>query len=134
MMNISEEIVSLESIYDVKETIDRLENAFRAKHITIYGRINQQTEAHKVGLELNPTELLIFGNPALGIPLIANQPLCAIDLPLKVLAWENNEGQVWLSYYRFSYFQSRFMLPAELVDKVSQVEKLIVVTVTTRDP
>jgi len=119
------DINSIPSKYGVKETIDKLEEAFKSKGITIYGRIDQQAEAKKVGLELNPLELLLFGNPKAGIPLIQREPLSALDLPLKVLAWEGLDHKVWVSYNQFDYLQRRFNLPEELIGKIKTVEGLI---------
>jgi uncharacterized protein (DUF302 family) len=118
-------ITSLSSKFGVKETLDKLEGVLRSKGITIYGRIDQQAEAKKAGLELRALELLLFGNPKAGIPLMQQEPLSGLDLPLKVLAWEGEDGKVWLSYTNFSYLQSRFGLPQELIDKISGVELLI---------
>jgi uncharacterized protein (DUF302 family) len=119
------DITSLLSGYSVKETLDKLETGFRAKGITIYGRIDQQAEAKKEGLVLRSMELLIFGNPRAGVPLMLIEPLSALDLPLKVLAWEGEDGKVWLSYNKFSYLRGRFALPQELISKLSIVETLI---------
>jgi|SRR5450432_3638943 uncharacterized protein (DUF302 family) len=122
---ISMGITSLSSGYNVKETMDKLETGFRSKGITIYGRIDQQAEAKKVELMLRPLELLIFGNPRAGVPLMQKEPLSALDLPLKLLAWEDADGKVWVSYNDPRYLQNRFGLPQELIDKLSIVETLI---------
>lgn len=121
----SMDITSLSSGYSVKETMDKLEAGFRSKGITIYGRIDQEAEAKKEGLALRPMELLIFGNPRAGVPLMQKEPLSALDLPLKVLAWEDSDGKVWASYNNLSYLQDRFALPLELISKLSIVETLI---------
>jgi uncharacterized protein (DUF302 family) len=125
VMNHYLDITSLPSKFSVKETIDKLETVFRSKGITIYGRIDQQAEAEKAGLQLKPMELLLFGNPKAGIPLILHEPLCALDLPLKVLAWEGMDGKVWLSYNNFAYLQRRFALPDNLINNVSGAEAVI---------
>ncbi len=124
-MNDYVDITSLPSAYSARETIDKLEIAFRSQGISIYGRIDQQAEAARAGLSLRPMELLLFGNPKAGIPLILTEPLCALDLPLKVLAWEDTGGKVWLSYNNFSYLQKRFTIPGELIARISVVETLI---------
>ena len=118
-------LVSLLSRYDVKKTIDMLEAALHAKGVTIFARIDQQTEAEKVGLSMNPMELLIFGNPEAGTPLMVANPLSGIELPLKVLAWQDDEGKVWLSYNDFAYLQQRFSLPDDLIRPISMIEGLI---------
>ena len=104
-------IVSLPSPYPVGETLDRLEAALRAKGIKIFARIDQRAEAEQVGLTLRPTQLLLFGDPHAGTPLMAAFPSLAIDLPLKALAWEDEAGQVWLSYNSLAYLQQRHGLP-----------------------
>jgi uncharacterized protein (DUF302 family) len=119
------DIVSLPSKYSVKETIDQLEKAFVGKGITIYARVDQQAEAEKAGLQLKPLEILLFGNPKAGIPLMQHEPLSALDLPLKVVAWEGMKKEVWLSYNSFAYLQKRFSLPEELITPITGVEKLI---------
>jgi uncharacterized protein (DUF302 family) len=119
------DIITLPGGQSVKQTVDSLQSLLRSKGITIYGRIDQQAEAEKSGLGLRPMELLLFGNPNVGIPLILNNPLSAIDLPLKVLAWEAADGKVWLSYNSFTYLQNRFAIPQELIAKLALVETLI---------
>jgi uncharacterized protein (DUF302 family) len=96
-MNANNGIISQPSPYSVTETIDRLEAVLQAKGITIFARIDQQAEAEKVGLSLSPTQLLLFGNPKAGTPLMVAEPTIALDLPLKVLLWEAADGKVWLS-------------------------------------
>lgn len=90
-----------------------------------YLRIDQEAEAVKAGLTLKPMKLLIFGNPRGGIPLMNANPLSGLDLPLKILIWEDNDKKVWLSYNSFSYLQKRFDLPVDLIQKISGVEKII---------
>ncbi len=97
-MNTTNGIISQPSPYSVTETLDRLAAILQAKGITIFARIDQQTEAEKVGLNLCPTQLLLFGNPQVGTPLMVEAPTIALDLPLKALAWEAVDGKVWLSY------------------------------------
>jgi uncharacterized protein (DUF302 family) len=118
-------IISIPSIYTVTQTIDKLETALRAHGVTIYARIDQQAEAQKAGLSLRPIELLIFGNPKAGVPVMAKAPLAALDLPLKALAWEDENGRAWLSYNSFVYLQDRYALPEDLIRVIAGVEKLI---------
>jgi uncharacterized protein (DUF302 family) len=122
-------IVSLPSAYPVRETTDKLEAALRAHGVTIYGRIDQKAEAEKAGLSLQPIELLIFGNPRAGVPLMVKAPLAALDLPLKALAWEDEGGRTWLSYNSFAYLQERYALPDDLIGALSGVGKLIAAAV-----
>jgi uncharacterized protein (DUF302 family) len=124
-MNTNNGIISQPSSYPVIETIDRLVAILQAKNITIFARIDQQVEAEKVGLSLRPTQLLLFGNPQAGTPLMVAEPTIALDLPLKVLAWEAADGTVWLSYNDPHYLQQRFSLPDELVKPIDVIAPLI---------
>jgi uncharacterized protein (DUF302 family) len=125
IMNITNGIISQPSPYSVPETIDRLAAVLQTKSITIFARIDQQTEAEKVGLSLRPTQLLLFGNPNAGTPLMVAEPTIALDLPLKTLAWEAADGKVWLSYNDPSYLQQRFSLSDELVKNIAVIAPLI---------
>lgn len=100
-------LISLKSPYGVKTTIDRLESLLKQKGMTIFKRINHTQGAKNVGLKLRPTELLIFGNPKVGTPLMQCGQSAAIDLPQKALAWEDDTGQVWLSYNNPDYIAER---------------------------
>jgi uncharacterized protein (DUF302 family) len=105
-----EGVITRESKYSVKETIDRLQ-AFLEQHgATIYARINQQAEVQKAGLNLSPLEFLLFGNPKAGGVLMAENPLVALDLPLKVIAWEDAQKKVWISYNEDAYIEKRYAL------------------------
>ncbi len=118
-------IISQPSQYSVTETIDRLEAVLQAKNITIFIRIDQQAEAEKVGLSLRPTQLLLFGNPQAGTPLMVAEPTIALDLPLKTLAWEAADSKVWLSYNDPNYLKQRFSIPDELIKNISVIASLI---------
>lgn len=91
-------LITVSSAHGVKETIDRFENDMKSKGMTIFARIDHAAGAKAVGLTLRPTELLIFGNAKAGTPLMQSHQTLGIDLPLKVLAWEDAAGKVWLSY------------------------------------
>jgi uncharacterized protein (DUF302 family) len=103
-------VTDLPSPYPVKEAIDRLEILLESKGIKIFDRIDQQAEAAQVGLEMRATELLIFGDPKAGTPLMNAHPSVALDLPSKALAWEAADGQVWLSYNSPEYLAERHQL------------------------
>jgi uncharacterized protein (DUF302 family) len=124
-MNYALDIISIRSHKTVRESIDSLQEGFRAKGITIYARLDQQAEAHKAGLEMRPLELLIFDNPKAGIPLMKSEPLVGLDLPLKLLAWESEDQKVWVSFNSAAYLQHRFSLPDDLMKPISSVEGLI---------
>ena len=91
-------LITKPSKHSVAETLDRLDAVLRKKGITIFARVDHAAGAEKAGLTLPPTELLIFGNPKLGTPLMTSNRGIAIDLPMKALAWQDAEGRVWLSY------------------------------------
>ncbi|WP_199338559.1 DUF302 domain-containing protein [Nostoc sp. FACHB-133] len=107
------------------ETIDRFAAILQAKGITIFARIDQQAEAEKAGLSLPPTQLLLFGNPKAGTPLMVAEPTIALDLPLKVLVWKATDGKVWMSYNDPNYLKQRFSLSDELVKNIAIIAPLI---------
>ena len=91
-------LIDRKSQHGVKETLDRLESALRDKGFTIVVRWSHDAGAKKAGMELRPTELLIFGNPKVGTHFFTSQQTAGIDLPMKMLAWRDAQGQVWLTY------------------------------------
>ena len=94
----AEGLINTQSAHDVKTTTDRLEQSLKSKGMTVFTRINHAEAAKKVGQTLRPTELIIFGNPKVGTPLMKCSQTMAIDLPQKALIWEDESGAVWLSY------------------------------------
>jgi uncharacterized protein (DUF302 family) len=118
-------LVTKPSNYSVSETIDRIERAVTAKGMKIFARIDHGGEAKKVGLEMRPTELLIFGNPKGGTALMVARPTAAIDLPMKALAWEDKDGKVWLTYNSPELLHERHDVPVELTSKLDPVGKLL---------
>jgi uncharacterized protein (DUF302 family) len=118
-------VVSRASAHSVEETIDRLEAVLREKSVNIFARIDQRAEAEKVGLHMAAMELLIFGNPKAGTPLMIAEPTIGIDLPLKAMAWEDREGKVWLSYNAPEYLQDRFAIGEDLIKNISVIGGLI---------
>jgi uncharacterized protein (DUF302 family) len=99
--------VSKPSRYSVQETVDRLVSVLQSKGMTVFARIDHAAEAEKVGLKMRPTQLLIFGNPKGGTPLMVAAPSVAIDLPFKALAWEDAGGKVWLGFNSPEYLKER---------------------------
>ena len=91
-------LVTTASAVGVKETLDRIEAALRTSGVSVFARIDHRAGALAAGMELRPTELLIFGNPTAGTPLMQANQVIGIDLPLKVLAWEDGDGKAWLTY------------------------------------
>lgn len=124
-MELSSDIITLSALSSVTETMDILVKSITGHGITIYARIDQQAEALKVGLTLKPLELLIFGNPKGGIPLMNANPLCGLDLPLKILVWEDDTQNIWVTYNSFTYLQKRFNLPDDLIQNISGIEKIL---------
>ncbi|UCF92276.1 MAG: DUF302 domain-containing protein [Desulfobacterales bacterium] len=100
-------LINVKSVHAVQDTADRLEKALQEKGMTVFVRINHAEGAQKVGKDLRPTELVIFGNPKVGAPLMQCGQTVAIDLPQKALIWEDDGGQVWLSYNDPAYLARR---------------------------
>jgi len=115
-------LIIARSNHSVTETIDRLEAALQKKGMTIFKRVDHAAGAEKVGLALRPTELLIFGNPKVGTPLMLCAQTAAIDLPQKALAYEDESGQVWLAYNDPVYMAKRHNTPdcEQAIQKVSK--------------
>lgn len=103
-------VIISQSPFLVKETIDRVERFLKQHGATIYARIDQQAEVNAVGLNLSPLEFVLFGNPKAGGPIMIENPLAALDLPLKIIAWEDDEKKVWLAYNDVSYIEERYFL------------------------
>ena len=117
-------IVNKPSSHSVDETVERLEAILQAKGVTLFALVDHSGEAAKVGIKMRPTKLLIFGNPKAGTPLMRAAPSSAIDLPLKLLVWEDGEGKVWISYNSQQYLQKRHGLPNELLANIAVAETL----------
>jgi uncharacterized protein (DUF302 family) len=103
----AEGLVAIKSAHDVKGTMDRFEGAAKAKGLNVFLRLDHAAGAKKVGKSLRPTELLVFGNPQGGTPLMECAQSAGIDLPLKALAWQDAAGQVWLGYNDPKFLASR---------------------------
>jgi uncharacterized protein (DUF302 family) len=107
---VGDELTTKPSKYAVKETVDRLTAALKDKGITPAARIDHAAAAKAAGLELKPTEVLLFGNPKLGTPLMQSNRHVAIDLPMRVLVWEDDAGKVWIGYTPPSTLKTRYKL------------------------
>ena len=118
-------LITKPSKYSVPDTINRIEQAVTAKGMTIFARIDHAGEAKKAGLEMKPMELLIFGNPKGGTPLMVAKPTSAIDLPMKALAWEDKDGKVWLTYNASKLLQERHGLSPDLAARLDPVGKVL---------
>ena len=117
-------IIERRSNHSVDETVDRLKSVLQSRSITLFGLIDHSGEAEKVGMKMPPTKLLIFGNPKAGTPLMLAAPCSAIDLPLKILIWEDVQRKVWVTYNSPDYLRERHRLPAELLPNIAVVETL----------
>ena len=121
----SEGLVKYESPYSVKETMDRFEKIAKSKGLTIFVRIDHQKNASGVNLELRPTEVIIFGNPKVGTPLMQCAQDVAIDLPQKVMVSEDENKKVWISYNDPNYLMKRHEIKDcdKVITKISGVLK-----------
>ncbi len=115
----------LTSPYSVSETLQRVESVLKEKGLTIFCRIDHSGEAEKVGLKMHPTQLILFGSPKGGTPVMVASPTIAIDLPLKALVWEDAGGKVRVSYNIPEYLQQRHDVPPELIKNISGAGMLL---------
>jgi uncharacterized protein (DUF302 family) len=117
-------IITLPSRHSVDETVAKLETLLRAKGLTVFALVDHSGEAAKVGLTMPPTKLVIFGSPKAGTPLMLATPSVAIDLPLKILVWQDSQGKVWVSYNSPTYLKDRHGVPDNLVSNIAGIEAL----------
>jgi len=117
-------IVGKLSNHSVDKTVENLKKILAAKGVTLFALVDHSGEAKKVGMKMPPTKLLIFGSPKAGTPLMLAAPSIAIDLPLKILVWEDTAGKVWVSYNSPAYLQERHNVPSNLMQNISVVEAL----------
>jgi uncharacterized protein (DUF302 family) len=117
-------IVDKPSNHSVDETVEKLREILQSKEVTLFATIDHSGEAAKVGMKMRPTKLLIFGNPKGGTPLMLAAPSSAIDLPLKILVWEDAAGKVWISYNSPAYLQQRHGFPADLLQNIAVAETM----------
>ena len=115
----------------VDETIDRLESLAQKRGLNVFARINFAKDAAAAGLTMPPTQLLILGSPAAGTPLMIAAPGVALDLPLKVLAWQDTANRCWVSFNSPEYLQQRHGFPAALMANVAGLEKLVLAAIAS---
>jgi uncharacterized protein (DUF302 family)/uncharacterized membrane protein YidH (DUF202 family) len=120
----SKGIIDWTSNHSVEQTVERLKNILQSKGVTLFALVDHSGEAEKAGMKMRPTKLLIFGSPKAGTPLMLAAPSIAIDLPLKILVWEDAQGKVWVSYNSPEYLKDRHGLPPELLQNIAVVETL----------
>jgi uncharacterized protein (DUF302 family) len=125
-VNANNGIIDQPSHHSVEQTVERLKNILQSKGVTLFALIDHSGEAEKVGMKMPPTKLLIFGSPKAGTPLMLAAPSSAIDLPLKILIWEDGQGKVWVSYNSPAYLQERHGLPEQLLQNIGVVETLAI--------
>jgi uncharacterized protein (DUF302 family)/uncharacterized membrane protein YidH (DUF202 family) len=117
-------IIDKPSKHSVGETVERLKNILQSKGVMLFALVDHSGEAERVGMKMLPTKLLIFGSPKAGTPLMMAAPSIAIDLPLKILVWEDGQGKVWVSYNSPEYLKERHGLPQDLLQNIAVVETL----------
>ena len=117
-------IVDKPTNHSVDETVEKLKGILQSRGVALFAMVDHSGEAAKVGMKMPPTKLLIFGSPKAGTPLMLASPSVAIDLPLKILIWEDAQGKAWLSYNSPAYLQERHSIPAELMQNIAVIEAL----------
>jgi len=117
-------IVDKPSRHSVDDTVEAVKTLLHAKGVMLFAVIDHSGEAAKVGMSMPPTKLLIFGNPTAGTPLMLAAPRAALDLPLKILVWQDHAGKVWVSYNSPQFLQDRHGFPAALIGNIATVETL----------
>ena len=117
-------IIDKPSNHSVEQTVEKLKNILQSKGVTLFALVDHSGEAEKIGMKMRPTKLLIFGSPNAGTPLMLAAPSSAIDLPLKILVWEDGQGKVWVSFNSPEYLKERHGLPQDLLQNVAVVETL----------
>jgi len=120
----SKGIIDKPNIHSVNDTVEKLRNILQAQNVTLFAQVDHSGEAEKIGMKMPPTKLLIFGSPKAGTPLMLAAPSTAIDLPLKILVWEDVHGKVWVSYNSPEYLKERHGLPQDLLSNIAVVEAL----------
>jgi uncharacterized protein (DUF302 family) len=118
-------LVTVPSRYSVSETLQRLQALINDKGLKVFTVIDHSGEAEKVGLSLPPTQLVIFGSPKAGTPVMLAAPTAAIDLPLKVLIWQDESGKAWATFNSPDYLAQRHGIPDTLIKNISGVGALV---------
>ena len=121
----AEGVVTKPSLHSVDETIRRLDEVVRGKGLTVFARVDHRAGAREVGLDMQDEQVLIFGNPRAGTPLMVARPLAGLDLPLRVLVWRGSDGRVWASYQDTAFVAKRYELPNGLEKNIAGVAALV---------
>jgi uncharacterized protein (DUF302 family) len=117
-------IIDKPSNHSVDQTVEKLKNVLRSKGLTLFALVDHSGEAESVGMKMRPTKLFICGSPKAGTPLMLAAPSVAIDLPLKILVWEDAQAKVWVSYNSSAYLEERHGIPHDLLQNIAAVEAL----------
>jgi uncharacterized protein (DUF302 family) len=117
-------ITNVPSRHSVDQTVEAIIRILAAKNVTLFALVDHSGEAAKVGMTMPSTKLLIFGNPLAGTPVMIAAPSAALDLPLKLLVYEDVSGKVWISYNAPAYLQQRHGIPLDLLQNIAIVETL----------
>jgi uncharacterized protein (DUF302 family) len=112
------------STVSVGDTVDRLSDAITAARAKVFAVIDQSAEAADAGMELRETKLLIFGSPAAGTPLMVAAPIVALDLPLRILVWADDRGEVWMSCLTGEWLAERHQVPLEMAGPLGAANAL----------
>jgi len=124
MVSPNDGLVHLSSSRSVSETMSVLEGVVRSRGLSVAARIDHAGDAPRAGLVMPPAELVIFGNPKSGTPLMIASPTVAIDLLLKALVWQDVDGRVWLSYNSPRYLQERHEIPEALLKNIEGIASI----------
>lgn len=120
-----EGLITLQSSHSAKETADRLAAAIASHGLTLVARVDHAAAAAKTGLDLRPTEVLIFGNPAVGTLLMQDRQAIGFDLPLKALVWQDEAAAIWISYPDMDWLAKRYGLAPATRPTVEKMASLI---------
>ncbi len=117
--HVDQGMVRVRSEHDVLQTMEKIEQLLKAHGVMIFARIDFSGDAARAGLELRPEQMLIFGNPKAGTPLMQAEPAVGLDLPLKALVWEDEQGTTWIGYNTPDYITRRHGLPAAMTGNLA---------------
>ena len=117
-------IIDKPSNHTVDQTVENLKDILQSKGIKLFALVDHSGEAEKVGMKMRPAKLLIFGSPKAGTPLMLAAPSVVIDLPLKILVWQDDQGKVWVSFNSPEYLKERHGLAQDVLQNISVIETL----------
>lgn len=127
--NAADGVITLKSPFNTKDTMDKLENLVKQKGLTVFARVNHSAGAATIDKQLRPTELLIFGHPKGGTPLMECEQMIGLDLPLKALVWQDADQQVWIGYNDMRYLARKYAI--ENCPAITKIQQSISNLVTT---